>query len=631
MRGRNVAAWTAGIAVLGVALAAVAFHAFLDSESLASHARERAREAWGRELAVGAISLEILPRPALRVREVALSNPQWAKERHFLVAESVAANFEVLPLLLGRVRVKSLFIRGARMNIEAGPEGTTFPRREEKRPATAEAMPFPSLDAIRIRNSVVHNRTPDGKEVEWGIEAADITSDGGMRDIDLEARVHRNRQAFQLRGRLEDASRFGHEGATTQGRLELKSEAIEAGLEGRIPLHRSLRGHDVKADIKARHLNEVFAFFGRERQPTAAFAATLAARDDNGVVHVHALQASLGQLRIGGEARITPGERVRIEARLASDRLDWAQAFLDSGGRRVTSPRTDKLYSDRPMAWRLLEALKEKEGTVDLALKSARLRNGIELGDAKLRLAFDGPNLEVKPFSARMLGGTATGSLAFGAAKRTVRIHFEGQGLLLERWLKERGSKIPFSGGPMAVSASIAGAGESMQDVAASISGPIAIRIGRGTWHSQRAGEVETLMTNVFAPKDAKTMEFECVGANLPFKAGRATADRMIGARSVASRLVSRGTIDLREGRVDLRGKVEAQKGVTIGVSAIANDIVIAGPLRKPSVSLDSGGAPAAIARVGAAIATAGASLLGTAIAEAATSKNDPCEAVFRK
>ena len=38
-----------------------------------------------------------------------------------------------------------------------------------------------------------------------------------------------------------------------------------------------------------------------------------------------------------------------------------------------------------------------------------------------------------------------------------------------------------------------------------------------------------------------------------------------------------------------------------------------------------------AIARVGAAIATAGASLLGTAIAEAATSKNDPCEIVFRK
>ena len=36
-----------------------------------------------------------------------------------LVAESVAANFEVLPLLLGRVRVKSLFIQGARMNIEA--------------------------------------------------------------------------------------------------------------------------------------------------------------------------------------------------------------------------------------------------------------------------------------------------------------------------------------------------------------------------------------------------------------------------------------------------------------------------------------------------------------------------------
>ena len=37
---------------------------------------------------------------------------------------------------------------------------------------------------------------------------------------------------------------------------------------------------------------------------------------------------------------------------------------------------------------------------------------------------------------------------------------------------------------------------------------------------------------------------------------------------------------------------------------SIANDIVVKGPLRKPTVALDSGGAPAAIARVGAAIAT---------------------------
>lgn len=631
MRWRRVAAWTAGIVGAAVAAGALAFHALVDSERLAAHARERARAAWGRELSVGAISLELLPRPRLHAEQVALANPDWAQERHFLAAQSVAANFELLPLLVGRVQVRSLDIRGARVNIEAGPQGTSFPRRQQQRPATAEAVPFPSLDAIRIRDSLVRNRTPDGKFVDWGIESADLASDGGLKDVRLEARVRRFTQAFDVKARLADASRFGHEGAATEGRVEVRGEAIEGVLEGRVPLHRALRGHDVKVAIKGRNLDELFRFLGVERRPSAAFAATWEARDDAGVVHVPRLEATLGNLRVTGDARITPGERPIVQARLAAGRLDWAQAFLDSGGHVVPDPPTDKLYSDRPMAWRLLEALKGKQGTIDLALASARLRNGLEIEDAKLRLAFDGPNLQVKPFSARMLGGSATGAMSFAAEKKSVRIQFEGKGLLLERWLKERGSKVPFTGGPMAISAALSGAGESMQDVAASITGPVTIRMGRGTWHSQRAGEVETLMTNAFAAKDARDMDFVCVGANLPFKAGRARADRLVGARSDASRLVSKGTIDFREGRIDLRGKVEAQQGVTLGISAIANDIVIAGPLRKPSVSLDAGGAPAAIARVGAAIATAGASLLGTAIAEAATDKNDPCETVFGK
>ena len=110
MRWRRVAAWTAGVVALVAVAGAAAFHALVDPERLADRMRERTRASWGRELAVGAISLELLPRPAMRATQVALSNPDWAKDRHFLVAESVAANFELLPLLVGRVQVQSLFL-----------------------------------------------------------------------------------------------------------------------------------------------------------------------------------------------------------------------------------------------------------------------------------------------------------------------------------------------------------------------------------------------------------------------------------------------------------------------------------------------------------------------------------------
>ncbi|HEX7403176.1 MAG TPA: hypothetical protein VF287_04105, partial [Usitatibacter sp.] len=67
-----------------------------------------------------------------------------------------------------------------------------------------------------------------------------------------------------------------------------------------------------------------------------------------------------------------------------------------------------------------------------------------------------------------------------------------------------------------------------------------------------------------------------------------------------------------------------------VGLATIAGDIRITGKIRKPHASLDPVGTPAAIVRAGAAIATAGLSLVGTARADAEHAKtNDACEAVF--
>ncbi len=628
MGWRKVAGWSAVIVVALAAAGAAAFHVLVDSETLARHARERTKAAWGRDLEVGALSLALLPRPSLNATQVTLSNAPWAREKHFLTAGSLRADFDLLPLLTGRVEVQGLTFENAVLNLESGPAGSNFPRREEARPVAVDVPPFPSLETIRIRNATVSSRTPEGTSAPWTVESADVTSDGALRNIDIEARLGRNRQAFDVKAHLADASRWGKVGAVSDGTIDIRGAQTELHIEGRLPLHRGFEGHQVKGSVKAASLAEVFAFLGIPRKASAPFNASFESRYDAGRITLSKLSATLGKLTFTGLVNVTPGERTRIDAKLASDRLDWSQAFLDSGGLVIPDPPTDKLYSDRPLAWGLVNGLMGKEGVVEIELKSLRLRNRLELRNTKARFQFRDNNMELKPFSTEMLGGTATGNMAFAGAKKTVRIQFDGRNLLLERWFKERGSPIPFTGGPMTVAVAFAGHGDSMQDVASTITGSIAVRMGRGTWHSKRAGEMETLMTNVFAPRDAQDMEFACLGANLPFKDGRASAQRIIGARSQASRFISSGTVDFRQGQLDLRGKVEAVKGVTLGFSAIANEIVIQGPLRKPQVALDK--TPAAIARVGVAIATAGASLLGAAIAEAATEKSDPCEAVFR-
>jgi hypothetical protein len=208
---------------------------------------------------------------------------------------------------------------------------------------------------------------------------------------------------------------------------------------------------------------------------------------------------------------------------------------------------------------------------------------------------------------------------------------FDGTGLLLERWFRERGSRIPLRAGPMQIKAALHASGDSMKELAASLTGPVTIRMGPAVWASGKAGETEALMTQAFAAQDAPEIRFECVAAMLPFKAGRATQEPIVGFRTAASDLLTSGTVDFREQVLDLRGRVKAKSGVTLGLAAVAGEVQITGPIRHPRMTLDPGGTPKALARVGAAIATAGASLLGAALVDAARAgRDDACEAVLR-
>jgi AsmA family protein len=124
-------------------------------------------------------------------------------------------------------------------------------------------------------------------------------------------------------------------------------------------------------------------------------------------------------------------------------------------------------------------------------------------------------------------------------------------------------------------------------------------------------------------------IDFECAGAALPFASGRASGKDIIGARSRESRLVVSGAVDFREEAVDLKGPLRPRPGEGVGLSTIADDLLIAGKIAKPKVALDPEAKPKVIAKAVAAVATAGISVLATAASESSRPDPDPCQAVF--
>jgi uncharacterized protein involved in outer membrane biogenesis len=271
-------------------------------------------------------------------------------------------------------------------------------------------------------------------------------------------------------------------------------------------------------------------------------------------------------------------------------------------------------------------ALQGTQGTADVLIRSLRLRNGVELKNAKSRIVFEDDRMHLDPFAADLLGGSATGNMLYEGRKKSVKVDFTGTNLLLQQWFEQRGSRIPLTGGPMAVAGKFSATGNSMKALAATVTGPITVRMGTAVWASQKAGDAEALMTNAFASKGASRIDLECVVAVMPFRNGVATADPIIGFRTGASTLITAGSVDLRSESLDVSGRVKPRSGATLGLASIAGNVKIAGPLRAPKMTLDPAGTPALVARAGAAIATLGISAVGTAMVDAAEAKkNDPC------
>jgi hypothetical protein len=578
---KKAALGAAATLLLLAAIAVVALKLLVDPERLERVARDQARQAWSRELQVGAIRLELWPLPALRVRDVRLEHPSEPP----IVAGTVTAELELLPLLVGQARYRTLHFKDA---------------------------------------TLVWEGTP------WRVEEAVVEAGSDLKNVRVTGSLWRNRRHVALTAQFDDLSRLGVAGALTRGRIELDWGGAQLTAQGRVPLDGTMRHHALGVDMKGKTPRDVFAFLGSGHKPVAPFTARFETREHQGRILIEKLDVSLGRLRVKGDIDHAPGPRPVTKLRLVSERVDWTRTYLDMGGVAVPPPQPPQMFHDTPLAWWMLTGLVGKSGSIDATFGTLVLRNGVVLGNLRLKGAYADDRLDIASFSTDMLGGSAKGSIVLEGRKKAARLNFDGSGLLMERWMKERNSVVPFTGGPMKVTAQLASSGESLRDLVAGISGPFHVRMGHGVLASARAGEAEAKLTSAMGGKESNAIEFECAAFALPFRSGRARGERIIGARTSASVLVTSGFVDMRRQELDLRGRLKARSGVSL--ATIAGDVKITGSVRQPRMSLDETATPKAIARGAAAIATLGLSAVGTAIADSEDARrNDPCEVVFRK
>jgi uncharacterized protein involved in outer membrane biogenesis len=626
-KGRKTLLWIiVGLALVAV-IASITLSTLMDGKRLKELARDKARQEWSRDLMIGDIELHLFPYPQLHAKNVMLSNPDWARDKYLIDAADMQVEFAFLPLLTGKFVVSGLYFEGLKANFNVANDGRRswdFPRAKA---LSSFSMELTSLNA---QNSRVRFRNAENEPLTWEVKKLSADGHQDLHDVEFEMQLERDKHLLQIDGKIDDLSNFGQQGAVSNGVIHARSGQASATVTGKMPLDIAMNNFDLLAIVDAPSTQEFFGFLGMKQGAPAPLKASVTLQAVNRKTDFKNLKLQLGKLNLSGEGQINlRGKKPVFSAQLQADRVDMIQTFLDAGQAPFPPKKAGQLFRDNPLAWHLLVALDGSQGKVDASIAALKLRSGIEVTDASAKLTFSDDRMTVNKFSGKLLGGTAAGDAFFDGHRKAVQLNLQMEDTTLEQMFKQTGKTTNISGGKMKVNAKITALGTTMNDLAATVTGPVDIQIGAAKILSEKAGQAEFWLTGLFSAKDSDRVDLACIGARLPFQSGIAVGDAIVGARSDVSQLLTHGNIDLRDQTLDLHGRVRARSGVNLGVSTFASEVKITGQIVKPSMSLDESGAVGVVARVGAAIFTSGLSVVATSLWDGANPDSDPCHQVF--
>lgn len=619
----------AGVAVavsllIGLVLIAPAV---VDGDALGTQVRRQVREHTQRELQLEQLRLRLLPSPTLRAERLSLSNPDWAQAPQLLDAEDVSLRFAWLPLLRGQFVLSGGSARKLALNLETDDQG----RKSWDLPPSPDSR----LDLRQLRQmelgSVGINWRPSGQAAEsWQLRSFKANANPGVRDLALSSEVLAHGESMQLALKLSDASQLGQTGASSQGEARLEFAKAKLELRGLLPLSGGLENYKLQAKLEAESLAAVRRFLGQESALPGVAMTIEASLERQAEVHqIDRLRVKLGGQRLQGEGRLdTAQTRWRLKGKLSGERLDWAQLMRDLGSAPPQKP-DQELLPVHPLAWSALARMQAMDASLDTRFDALVTRNGLLLSQWRSQIvsARDGITLADTRFG--VLGGTGKLELHLRPAQRQAQIQLELQRVLLQEWFQRQPQRAGMVGqGPMDLKADVRAVGNSWKELAANLNGPVSIRVGALTLRSKKARETETMLVDLLpalSEQSAEQVNVSCIASELRFQNGRAQGPQLLGLKSDASKLLLGGAVDLRRQSLDLGGRVRAVRGITLGMATLAGDVRIAGPLSRLEVSVEPVGA---LARLGAAIATTGLSVLATAAWDAATSDQDPCAVV---
>ena len=613
----------------------------------------------GRQASIeGDISLKFFPAIGLEVGRMTLGNPPGFGAEPFAEIDGAAVGARVMPLLSGRLEVSTLRLDGLRLGLVKRADGSanweSLGGAREERAARAERRPeppagergsaglrFAGIDGLELRNVALrYEDGGTGQVIEAGIPRLSTgkLAPGEPFSVDAEATLALDEGKTRLRAELAltalaaaaggaqvelsdlrlrvDAAGEGVPGGAQEARITMPGLTFDGARQALdIPaLALEVAGLRVALEARGESLFDAPVFNGQltvrefsprellqalgaaappTRDPEALRRAALQSgwRFGGGELALDELRASLDQSTLSGRLALAPGEVTRVRGQLELDGIDLDRYLAPEaeGAAAEAEPQ------DAPLAFEWLRGL-----DLDLGLRAGRLVvAGLQLAPVETRATAAGGRLQLRPLSAGLYQGQASGSAVLDArsAPAAFRLQQSVQAVQVQPLVTGLADFARLTG-TARLDADLATTAASSAGLLSGLNGTLGFDLSDGKflginlWYEiQRA---YALARGRAAPeKSSPDTDFRQLRGTAVIRDGKLRSDDLVGGLQFLA-LAGRGEIDLAAGTLDyrltatvMREAVDEVTGERSELAGARIPLRLSGELASPSVSVD--------------------------------------------
>ena len=578
----RVVKW-AGVLIAGVIAAAIAILLTVDINNYREDIAAGFKNYTSRDLSIGGeIDLSLSFNPAVVVEDITVANAGWGSRPEMVTIRRAEAKVELIPLIMGDVRVSSLVLVEPDIFLEidgngepnwkfgtssTGDGATGADKASGEQPAEigdmgpVTASGIPVFNHVEIRDGRLAFRNGrTGGVMRLDLAHVAVAAESRAAPVTVDVTGAWNEVPFTASGSIEPLAGI----ASGQPLLlagEFNAFGFNVGFRGEVAEPHGLDGLDLKIEASGASLASLTPLAGPGLPKSGPVNLETGIRGSVDELVFDNLSMTLASSDVAGAMTLfRTGERPRFKGTLTSTNLDLTALLsgLDDGRaagqgdvRETETTEHDRIIPDYPLPLAVLAA-----ADLDLDLTVRRLvTTPFPLGEVKARILLDHGTMTVQPLTATMAQSRINGRLRLDAGSDvpSLDVAIEAPKLDLGRLMREADVSDLFEG-EANIHAELSGTGRSVAALLSGMDGDIRLLAEDGRLKTKAldawVGGASTVVGTLFSGKEQWTV-VNCAASSITIEDGIATSQATLIDTEYAT-VAAVGKVDLATETLDL-------------------------------------------------------------------------------